>query len=145
MTTTNLRIHARRFMRYTAAALHLALRLYLANVFWKAGLTKIASWETTLALFSDEYRVPLLSAAAAAVLATGIELTLPVALVIGLYTRTSAAILFVFNLVAALSYPDISDAGIVQHAYWGTLLLVIASHEGTTVSLDAWRCRRARA
>ena len=145
MTTKYPRIHAPRFMRYAAAALNLALRLYLANVFWKAGLTKIASWDTTLALFSDEYRVPLLSADAAAVLATGIELTLPVALVIGLYTRTSAAALFVFNLIAALSYPDISDAGIVQHTYWGTLLLVVASHEGTTASLDAWRCRRARA
>ena len=145
MTTKCAPIPAWPFLPYTAAALQLALRLYLANVFWKAGLTKIASWETTLALFSDEYRVPLLSAAAAAVLATGIELTVPVALAIGLYTRTSAAALFVFNLIAALSYPDISDAGIAQHTYWGTLLLVVASHQGPTLSLDAWRCRRARA
>ena len=38
----------------------LALRLYVANVFWISGLAKVQSWETTLQLFEYEYRVPLL-------------------------------------------------------------------------------------
>ncbi|MGA9665502.1 MAG: hypothetical protein WBQ69_03515 [Gallionella sp.] len=46
---------------YLAPALDLGLRLLLANVFFKSGLTKIKSWDSTLYLFSDVYRVPLLS------------------------------------------------------------------------------------
>ncbi|MCB1998902.1 MAG: hypothetical protein KDG57_24000, partial [Rhodoferax sp.] len=39
----------------------LAARLYLAQVFFLAGLTKLGDWETTLLLFENEYQVPLLS------------------------------------------------------------------------------------
>ena len=51
----------------------LAIRLYVANVFWKSGLTKIASWDTTVMLFTHEYAVPLLSPELAAGLAIVIE------------------------------------------------------------------------
>ena len=40
----------------------LAARLYVAQAFFASGLTKIRDWETTLALFADEYPVPLLLA-----------------------------------------------------------------------------------
>ena len=39
----------------------LLFRLAVAGVFLRAGLLKLASWESTVALFRDEYRVPLLS------------------------------------------------------------------------------------
>ena len=52
----------------------LAARLYVAQVFWLSGLTKIRDWDTTLALFENEYQVPLLSPAVAAWMGTGGEL-----------------------------------------------------------------------
>ena len=42
-------------------AAQLAARWFIAGVFFRSGLTKIADWETTVALFTDEYHVPLLS------------------------------------------------------------------------------------
>jgi hypothetical protein len=36
-------------------------RLYVAQAFFLSGLTKIQNWETTIALFTDEYHVPFLS------------------------------------------------------------------------------------
>ena len=52
----------------------LAARLYVAQVFFASGLTKLRDWETTLALFADEYAVPLLPPAVAALLGTAGEL-----------------------------------------------------------------------
>ena len=60
--------------------LDLGIRLWVANVFWKSGLTKYANWDATLALFTYEYRVPWLSPEIAAALATGAELVFPVLL-----------------------------------------------------------------
>ncbi|MBP9061262.1 MAG: hypothetical protein KBF98_13230, partial [Rhodoferax sp.] len=39
----------------------LLARLYVAKVFFMSGLTKLRDWDITLALFMDEYKVPLLS------------------------------------------------------------------------------------
>ena len=55
----------------------LAMRLYLARVFFLSGLTKIQDWDTTVFLFTEEYHVPLLSPAVAAALGTAGELLLP--------------------------------------------------------------------
>ncbi|MGH8772805.1 MAG: DoxX family protein, partial [Burkholderiales bacterium] len=69
-----------------SSVVSLIIRLYVANVFWKSGMTKIASWDTTLALFENEYAVPLLPSDVAAVLGTGAELFFPVLLFLGLGT-----------------------------------------------------------
>ena len=63
----------------------LALRLYLASVFFRSGLTKIADWDTTLYLFTEEYAVPVLPPALAALMGTAGELLLPPLLALGLY------------------------------------------------------------
>lgn len=47
--------------RVPYAALALPLRLAVATVFWNSGMTKLADWNAALALFNDEYQVPLLS------------------------------------------------------------------------------------
>ncbi|MED5621322.1 DoxX family protein [Ideonella sp. BN130291] len=101
----------------------LAARLYVAQVFFLSGLTKIRDWDTTIALFTDEYKVPLLPPALAAFMGTGGELVLPVLLVLGLFGRFAAAGLTVLNIVAALSLPDITEAALQQHVFWGSLLL----------------------
>jgi hypothetical protein len=46
----------------------LLFRLAIASVFLPAGLLKLGSWESTVALFQDEYKVPVLAPAVAAAL-----------------------------------------------------------------------------
>ena len=73
-----------------APAIDLVIRVFVAMVFFKAGLTKIASWDNTIALFENEYMVPLLPPALAAAMATAAELGFPVLLVLGLGSRFAA-------------------------------------------------------
>ena len=101
----------------------LAARLYVAQAFFASGLTKIRDWETTLALFADEYRVPLLSPDVAAVLGTAGELVLPVLLALGLAGRFAAAGLTVINAVAVISLMEVAPAAVQQHVFWGSLLI----------------------
>ena len=103
----------------------LAARLYVAQVFFLSGLTKIRDWETTLALFSDEYHVPLLSPQVAAVAGTAGELVLPVLLALGLGGRFAALGLFVVNGMAVLSLTEIAPAALQQHQFWGSLLVFL--------------------
>ena len=114
----------------------LVVRLYVARVFLLSGLTKVQDWNITLALFENEYRVPLLSPAMAATFGTAAELVLPALLAAGLGTRFAALGLFAFNLVAVVSYPDLSDAGLKDHVLWGALLLVTFFHGPGRWSLD---------
>jgi len=123
---------------YLAPLLDIALRLLLADVFFKSGLTKIQSWNSTLYLFNDVYAVPLLSPELAAYLATGAELGLSVLLVAGLFGRFAASGLFILNIVAVISYPDLSEAGLNQHLYWGLLLGVLLLISRWQWSLDSW-------
>ena len=120
----------------------LLARLFVANVFFSSGLTKINDWSITVALFENEYRVPFLSPELAAAMGTAGELVLPVLLAFGLGTRFSAIGLFVLNLVAVISYPEITDAGIKDHILWGTLLVGTLVYGPGKVSLDHWIGRR---
>ena len=101
----------------------LAARLYVAQVFFQSGLTKLRDWDTTLALFMDEYKVPLLSPEVAAAAGTAGELVLPVLLVLGLGGRFAAAGLSVVNAVAVISLAEIAPAALQQHILWGCLLI----------------------
>ena len=114
----------------------LAVRLYVASVFIKSGLTKIASMDSTILLFTHEYQVPLLSPEVAAYLSTGAELILPVLLALGLGGRLAAAALFAFNIVAVFSYPELNEVGVMQHQYWGVLLLIPLLYGPGKLSID---------
>ena len=132
-------IHALRAVRRAvdaSPAVDFAVRLFVASVFFKSGLTKIASWSSTLSLFENEYAVPLLPPEAAALLGTGVELFFPVLLVLVLGSRFAAAALFVFNIVAVVSYPDLGAVGLKDHQTWGLLLLVTLLHGPGKLSLD---------
>ena len=61
--------------RVPYAVLAVPLRVAIATVFWNSGMTKLADWNATIALFTDEYQVPLLPPELAANLALAIELT----------------------------------------------------------------------
>ena len=143
-----------RFTRaYTGAAMlidriqplfALAIRLYVAWIFFASGLTKLRSWDITVALFQNEYHVPVLPPAVAAVLGTSAELGLPVLLAVGLASRFTAAALFAFNIVAVISYPELSDAGLKDHMLWGALLVVTFVYGPGKFALDAWIAQRYR-
>lgn len=133
------------WLAHAVPALDVLLRLFLANVFFKSGLVKIQSWDSTLYLFRDEYHVPLLPPDLAAYLATSGELGLSVLLVFGLFGRFAALGLSILNAVAAYSYYDqLSEAGRNQHLYWGLLLAVLLLHGVGRWSLDTWLEKRCR-
>ena len=115
----------------------LIARLTVAQVFWQSGVNKFQSWDPTLMLFEYEYAVPLLSPTVAAYLGTAAELVLPVLLVLGLGGRLAALALFLFNIVAVISYPDLSDSGRQFHILWGILLAITMTHGPGCFSLDA--------
>lgn len=136
---------AARLPEYFAPLFDLGLRLFLANVFFKSGLTKIKSWDSTLYLFSDVYQVPLLNPEVAAWLATSAELGLSVLLVLGLFGRFAAVGLFILNGVAVISYyAELSEAGLSHHLYWGMLLTVLLAVSRGTWSVDAWLEKRVQ-
>ena len=114
-----------------ADLLDLGIRLYVAKVFFWSGLTKIRDFDTTLLLFRDEYRVPLLPPAVAAVLGTFGELVFPVFLALGLGARLAALGLSFVNVMAVVSYWHVlstAEPALAQHVFWGTLLLVTLFH-----------------
>lgn len=125
-----------RGLEFTTPVVDLAARLWLASVFWKSGLTKITSWDSTLSLFNYVYHVPLLPPEVAAMLAAGVELGGAALLALGLGARAGATALFVLNFVAVISYPDLSEAGRMDHFFWGLLLLIFLVHGAGKLSVD---------
>jgi putative oxidoreductase len=124
----------------------LALRLYVSSVFFRSGLVKISDWSATLALFRDEYKVPLLPPDLAAFVGAFGELTFPVLITLGLLGRFGAAGLFVVNAMAVISYPQLfgfeCPAGINAHFYWGSILLALSVFGPGRISLDALLLKR---
>jgi putative oxidoreductase len=119
--------------RLPLAVLQFLFRLAIAGVFWNSGQTKIASWQTTLVLFRDEYRVPLLSPELAASLAATVELTCPVLLVIGLLTRLATLPMLAMTIVIEIFvYPE----NWLEHLTWASLLLFILTRGPGALSLD---------
>ncbi len=117
----------------------LLARLYIAQVFFLSGLTKLRDWDTTLLLFTEEYRVPLLPPGPAAIMGTAGELVLPVLLLLGLGGRFAALGLSVVNIVAVLSLSEIAPAAYQLHLTWGALLAALALFGPGHWSLDhAW-------
>jgi putative oxidoreductase len=130
--------------RVPYALLALPLRIAVAGVFWRSAMTKLANWDTALALFSDEYRVPLLSPDVAAYVAVTIELVTPVLLVLGLATRAAALVLLGMTaVIEAFVYP----LAWPTHIQWAAMLLVLLCRGAGAWSIDrlVWtRFRRTR-
>ena len=127
-----------RAMAWLSPLFLLGLRVYVANAYFKSGLTKIQDFSSTVALFENEYKVPIISPTLAAASGTVAELVLPALLVTGLASRPTALALFVFNIVAVVSYPDISDSGVKDHVLWGTMILVVLIFGSGRFSFDHW-------
>jgi putative oxidoreductase len=125
----------------------LAVRLWVAWAFFKSGLVKIQSWDSTLMLFEYEYNVPLISPQLAAWTGTAAELSLPILLALGIASRFTALALFLFNAVAVYAYGSFlfsseGAAGLQQHFLWGTMLLVTVFHGPGKLSVDHLLCKK---
>jgi putative oxidoreductase len=120
----------------------LGTRLWVAMAFFKAGLVKIQSFDTTLVLFENEYHVPIISPTVAAYMGTFTELFFPVLLALGLGGRFTAIILFVFNIIAVISYPDLQVPGLKDHELWGFMLAVLVFYGPGKLSLDEWLAKK---
>jgi putative oxidoreductase len=115
----------------------LSVRLYLAHIFWKGGMVKLSSWISTVMLFTMVYDVPVLPPEIAAYLATAIELGGSFLLAIGLAGRWAALSLFGLNIVASVSYGQLSEAALQEAFYWGILFLYFVLHGPGLFSADA--------
>jgi len=127
----------------------LVLRCYVGWQFFKAGMIKVSDWSATLALFHDEYKVPVLPPDLAAYMGAGGELTFPILLFVGLISRPAAVGLLFVNAMAVISYPQLftfdCPAAINDHFYWGAMLLVLIAFGPGKFSLDALLARKAAA
>jgi len=124
----------------------LALRLYVSSVFFRAGIIKVSDWGGTLALFHDEYKVPLLPPDVAACVGAFGELAFPVLITLGLAGRFGAAGLFVVNAMAVISYPQLwgfdCPAAIQMYFVWGGILALLVLFGPGKLSVDAVVLRR---
>ena len=115
----------------------LAARFGIAGVFWLSGRTKVDGWlaisDNAVALFADEYRLPVLPPELAAHLAAYAEHLFPILLVLGLCTRLSAlALLGMTAVIQVFVYPDAWPT----HLVWATAMLYLVGRGGGALSLD---------
>lgn len=103
-------------------------------------MTKLANWDTTIELFTEEYKVPLLPPQIAANMAFAIEITTPVLQVVGLLTRATALVLLgMTTVIEVFVYPQAWPT----HIQWAAMLLVLLCRGAGAMSLDhlIWRRR----
>lgn len=118
----------------------LAARIFPAAVFWRSGETKVEGWHVTdnaIALFKDEYALPLIDPALAAKIAA--FSFFPVLLVIGFASRLSAlALLGMTAVIEIFVYPDSWP----EHGVWATCFLIVIARGPGIFSLDHLLARR---
>jgi putative oxidoreductase len=131
-----LRLDARRF---PLPLIELGMRLAVGATFFRSGLNKAQSFDTAIALFRDEYRLPLLPPELAAYLGTSVELGAPVLLALGLFARLGAAALLAMTLtIQFLVYPE----NWPEHLMWGSILAYVLRNGPGTLSVDRQIARR---
>lgn len=119
--------------RFPTTILGLMMRIAIGMIFLKSGLTKIASWDITIALFQDEYSVPLLPPELAAYLATAAELGCSALIFAGLATRLAALpLLGMAIVIQTFVYPQ----NWVEHLTWVSMLLFLISRGAGALSVD---------
>jgi len=122
----------------------LAARIFPAAVFWQSGQTKVAGFHlkpSAIALFQNEYQLPLIDPTIAAYASAFSEHFFPILLVIGLATRFSAlALLFMTAVIEIFVYPDAWPT----HGVWATCFLLVIARGPGSLSLDRLIARRYR-
>lgn len=119
--------------RIPQAALLLLARLAVAGLFLRSGLAKLADWDLTLTLFAEDYRLPLLTPEAAAMLATTLQIACSVLLILGLAARMATLPLLAVTLVIQVF---VHPAGWADHLCWAALLVLVLARGPGTIALD---------
>ena len=119
--------------RFPLSFIQLAGRIGVGATFFKAGLLKYQSWEFTVRLFQEEYRVPLLDPAVAARIAMVQELTIPILLFLGLATRLATLpLLGMIAVIQTFVYPNAYN----EHLVWGAILVLLLTRGPGVFSVD---------
>ncbi|MBX7146654.1 MAG: DoxX family protein [Alphaproteobacteria bacterium] len=121
--------------KYLQPFMLLLVRLWIARIFFLSGLTKIQNFDSTLILFTEEYKVPILSPYLSAVSATTFELLCPVLLIIGFASRLTVLPLLAMTAVIQFTYDQN-----IQHYYWAMLLGIILVFGAGKFSIDHYIC-----
>jgi putative oxidoreductase len=123
------------FERIPGDLIAIAARIGIATTFLRSGLQKLDGWNNgnTLALFTDEYKLPVIPPEIAAYMATALELSMPVLILSGFLTRFAALALLGMTLVIEIFvYPNAFDT----HGVWAAALLYLMKYGAGTLSLD---------
>jgi putative oxidoreductase len=122
-----------RLERFPLSILQLAMRIGVGAVFFRSGLLKIDSWQFTIQLFRDEYKVPLLDPVMAAQAATIVELGVPPLLFAGIATRfATLPLLGMIAVIQVFVYPNAWS----DHLMWASALLLVLTRGPGLFSLD---------
>ncbi|MGE0256328.1 MAG: DoxX family protein [Alphaproteobacteria bacterium] len=132
---------------WIAALPLLAMRLWLADIFFSAGRVRIESWDSQAFLFTQIHPVPYLPASIAAPMTTVAEIGLPVLLAFGLLGRFGALGLLV--MAATIQFvvgqtPQGMENGIANpvHYWWMAIALILTLTGPGRLSIDALLARR---
>jgi len=116
--------------------LTLCARIFPAAVFWMSGETKVDGFhlkDSAIALFQEEYALPLIDPTTAAYMAAFAEHFFPVLLVIGFASRFAAlALLGMTAVIEIFVYPDAWPL----HGVWATCFLIVIARGAGVFSLD---------
>ena len=119
--------------RFPLSFHQLLFRLAVAGVFFRAGFQKARGWETTIALFSDEYKLPGFPPEIAAVMATCFELGCSTLLILGLASRLATLpLLGMIMTIQLFVYPQAWP----EHLVWGSVLIFLLTRGPGAFSLD---------
>ncbi len=140
----------------------LLARFMMASIFWKSAMTKITfegdglsgfslaqiwnvvtlNWtvsDSTYMLFEFEYALPIIPAELGAQMALTAEILLPMALILGLFTRYAAlAMLGMTAVIQIFVYPNLWSV----HGLWAIALLIIMIYGGGRLSMDKFLCKK---
>jgi len=120
----------------------LSARSFPAALFWQSGQTKVAGFSlkpSAIALFENEYQLPLIYPEIAAYVSAVAEHLFPVLLVIGLASRFSAlALLVMTTVIEVFVYPGAWPT----HGVWATCFLIVIARGPGLLSLDHLIARR---
>lgn len=129
--------------RFPLSVLELSFRIGVGMVFYKSALTKLdESWmvsDSAIALFRDEYQVPILSPALAAHLAAANEFFCSLMVIFGVGARIGAAALL--GLVAVIQFL-VYPGNWAEHLMWASLLGYVLTRGPGPISVDHVIARR---
>jgi putative oxidoreductase len=111
----------------------LAIRIGVAMIFLNSGRLKLVTWDFTIQLFAEEFKLPVIAPETAATLAAFVELTVPPFLIIGLAARLATLpLLGMIAVIQIFVYPDSWPDTLL----WGGALLLVLSRGPGAISID---------